>query len=125
MSDVAKSIIANNIVVSENDTVSGEFFLTRNDSITAGLVATVTKPVHNLITEWTYKPLSTDSSDRADFPLYTVQDRLTDDSYVDEEQLAGEHFYFNSSMYVVSEMRQSNNYGGNSLNEYAYEEAVY
>ncbi|MBL4659057.1 MAG: hypothetical protein JKY19_01775, partial [Alcanivoracaceae bacterium] len=121
----AKTLISENIVITNNDTVPGEFFLTRNDSIVSGLVATVTKPSHNLVTEWTYKPLSTDASDRSGFPLYSVPDRFGDDSYVDEENNAGEHFYFNSSMYVVSEMRQSNNYGGNSLNEYAYEEAVY
>ncbi|MBL4658953.1 MAG: hypothetical protein JKY19_01240, partial [Alcanivoracaceae bacterium] len=122
--DAAKDEIADNIVLT--GLRQGEFFVTRNDSITSGLLASVTKPTHNLMTEWTYQPLSADISDRVDFPLYTVPDRLDDDSYVDEEAAAvGEHFYFNSSMYVVSEMSQTNNYGSHSLNEYAYEEAVY
>jgi RHS repeat-associated protein len=123
--DAAALSIADNIVIGAGETGSGEFFITRNDSTTAGLVANVSKPSQNLSVDWTYQPLSTNSSNRSDFPLYTVPDRLTADSYVDEDLLAGEHFYFNSSMYVVADMRQTNNYGGNSLNEYAYEEAVF
>ena len=129
---MAKTTIANNIVVTAGDTVAGEFFITRNDSTVSGLVASVTKPTLNLVTEWKYQPLSTHPKDRPDgtsenspFPLYSVPDRLNSDSYVDEDFTAGEHFYFNSSMYVVAEMRQTNNYGNNTLNEYAYEEAVY
>ncbi|MBL4660369.1 MAG: VCBS repeat-containing protein, partial [Alcanivoracaceae bacterium] len=127
--DAAMDEIADNIVIEQNETGSGEFFITRNDSTTAGLVSSVGKPDHNLSVKWQYQPLSTDNSnisdERYDFPLYTVPDRLSDDSYVDEDQLVGEHFYFNSSMYVVSEMRQTNNYGTDAINEYAYEEAVY
>ncbi|WP_395377517.1 RHS repeat-associated core domain-containing protein [Marinicella sp. W31] len=126
----AESQIRDNIVIAQGEQGTGEFFLTRNDSVVSGLVASVTKPNHNLVTEWQYQPLSTDRDDRPDgttFPLYSVPGRLdpNSDSYVEEDFAAGEHFYFNSSMYVVSEMRQTNNYGGNTLNEYAYEEAVY
>ena len=105
---------------------NGEFILFENTSIQTGLVASITKPSHNQQTNWIYKPLSTGASDRpANFPLYSVPDRLNDDSYVDEDELAGDHFYFNSSMYVVSEMTQTNNYGANTISQYAYEEAVF
>jgi RHS repeat-associated protein len=117
--------MSNNIVKGSNDTGTGEYFIIRNDSTTAGLVASIEKPEVKQKFQWVYQPLSTDPSERSDFPLYTVPDRLTADSYVDEDALAGEHFYFNSSMYVVAEMRQTNNYGSQALNEYAYEEAVY
>jgi len=93
------------------------------------MLVRVTKPALNTQVEWDYAPLSTDNSDstdpRVNFPIYSVPDRDSGDSYVDEDDLAGDHFYFNSSMYVVAEMRQTNNYGNNAVTQYAYEEAVY
>ncbi|VAW42555.1 YD repeat protein, partial [hydrothermal vent metagenome] len=88
--------------------------------------------------EWNYHPISTSNlaGRGTDFPLYQIKERnCTEqqqstapencDSYVDEDTLKGLHFYFNSSMYVVSQMRTTNNYGNDAVTDYAYEEAVY
>jgi hypothetical protein len=98
-------------------------------SVMPDMLVSVTKPYasssYNTKVEWSYNALSTPVSDRPDFPLYTVPKRDSGDSYVDEPGVAGDHFYFNSSMYVVSQMRQTNNYGNDAVTQYAYEEAVY
>jgi RHS repeat-associated protein len=68
-----------------------------------------------LISQWEYRPLSSDAPGE-DF--YQVNHN---------EVVDGEHFLFASSMYVVSEFRQSNGTGAGNLNtmRYQYEDAMY
>ena len=71
-------------------------------------MAQITQPGSGMQYQWDYKPLSYSGDlSRLDFPVYSIPDRLTDDSYVDEDAAFGDHFYFSSSMMVVDEMRQS------------------
>ncbi len=83
------------------------------------------------MTDFSYAPLSaSDAANRTvDLPLYTIPDRDSGDSLLDEAMTAGvvdEYFYFNSSMHVVSSMSHSNGLGnGFNTTYYGYEEAVY
>ncbi len=118
---------------------SRSMIINKSTAVMPDMLVKVEKPTLSTMVEWEYHPLNTKAEalpNRIDFPLYQVKERNCTqtqqastpeqcNSYVDEDALAGDHFYFNSSMYVVSEMRQTNNYGHNSLTEYAYEEAVY
>ena len=72
-------------------------------------------------------------------PYYALPERRpgnTEDGYIEETNAIGEYFFFNSSMYVVSEMRASNGMNSDpalvtngpslySRTKYGYEEAVY
>jgi RHS repeat-associated protein len=106
--------------------------INKTQAVMPDILVSVNKPYlsssDDTSVNWTYYPLSAGNETTGrttDFPLYSIPDRDLGDSYVDEPGVAGDHFYFNSSMYVVSEMRQTNNYGHDAVSEYAYEEAVY
>ena len=90
--------MSTNIVVGPNDNSEPWRILSSSVTIasSAGLVASVSKPNPESRPERSnghYKPLSTyyDRGDvddpRPDFPLYSIPDRLSADSYVDEDQL--------------------------------------
>ena len=71
-------------------------------------------------TIWTYYPLSSTAGRTAtDTPLYTVPTDLAL-RYIDNR-----HFYFTSSMQVVSDMSQSDGLGGYRSWRYGYSEAIY
>ncbi|MEX0915927.1 MAG: hypothetical protein WDZ60_08540, partial [Wenzhouxiangellaceae bacterium] len=83
---------------------------------------------------WDYAPLSTSAqqpagspSDRpVDFPLYSIPPRDAGDSLFAEAP--DDHFYFRSSMYVVSAFHRENGVsasGGLNTTYYGYEEAVF
>ncbi|MGE3731244.1 MAG: RHS repeat-associated core domain-containing protein [Lysobacterales bacterium] len=70
--------------------------------------------------QWTYYPLSSKAGrGSSDLPLYQVPGPGPG-RYVDER-----HFYFTSSMPVVSSLWQSNGVGGLNETRYGYEEAMY
>jgi RHS repeat-associated protein len=106
--------------------------ISKMSSVVPDLLVNVNQPVSDTTTEWSYQPLSFSSQDREEFPLYTISDT---NRYVDEDGISGDHFYFNSSMYVVDEMRQStgltivdNNNNTEHIwqsSQFSYEEAVY
>lgn len=75
-------------------------------------------------TSWDYAPLSSNASRPTELPLYSIPDRDSGNSLFD---IAPEdHFYFSSSMYVVSAMYTPNGIGADfNTNYYGYEEAVY
>ncbi|TDR23746.1 SpvB/TcaC N-terminal domain-containing protein [Marinicella litoralis] len=99
-----------------------------NQSMMPDMVYKVDKPGKHDWIEWDYLPLSTDASVRPALPLYQVK---AQNRYVEEDELKGDHFYFNSSMYVVAESRQSNGVvqddseDAYNTTQYGYEEAVY
>jgi len=103
-----------------------------NQAVMPDMLVQVNKPYANSeisqSTSWQYAPLSASPALReSGFPLYQVPGI---NRYVDQDD-TGDHFYFNSSMYVVEEMRESNGLIGpngtddQSVTRYAYEEAVY
>jgi RHS repeat-associated protein len=78
---------------------------------------------------WQYRPLSSDAGrTAAELPLYRVPARDATNNYVSSDP---RHFYFNSSMPVVSEMYSSNGiYGVNGEHgmnriRYGYSEAIF
>ncbi len=100
------------------------------------LLTAVTKPDRNQMVQWDHYPISyqlgLDQADRSSFPLYVLPERgdSSENGYIEDVGAIGTHFFFNSSMYVVSEMRQSTGLEASgspvfSKNQYAYEEAVY
>ncbi|MFK8011249.1 MAG: SpvB/TcaC N-terminal domain-containing protein, partial [Marinicellaceae bacterium] len=107
------------------------------------MLASVTKHQTGQWISWDYHPISAKLIDREDdFPLYSLPERgdgctgiqVNCDGYINEVGAQDSHFYFNSSMYVVSQMRQSTNlYNSDAsnqedkyaVNNYAYQEAVY
>ena len=103
-----------------------------NQAVMPDMLVQVNKPYANSeisqSISWKYAPLSSSPALReSDFPLYQVPGI---NRYVDQDD-SGDHFYFNSSMYVVEEMRESNGRRSTngspdqSITRYAYEEAVY
>lgn len=104
---------------------------TFNNAHSPNLLTSIQKPVTEEIFEWDYHPIS-ENLNRSGFPLYILPERGNgnEDGYINQTDSHGEYFYFNSSMFVVSEMRASTgifNGGSNvfSKTQYAYEEAVY
>ncbi|WP_395373634.1 RHS repeat-associated core domain-containing protein [Marinicella sp. W31] len=104
----------------------GIALLTRNTAEMPNMLTSVTKPEINQWVSWIYSPISGGSD------VYTVEERgdPNQDGYLDSADAFGEYFYFNSSMYVVAEMIQSNGLnitGGDGYNttSYEYEGAVY
>jgi len=115
--------------IGDNEPLS-VFITAHNQTPITAQISSITKPTTGQTVAWNYHPISAKLPEREDFPLYTLLERKAcqndcPDGYIDEIGAIGTHFYFNSSMYVVSDMRQTNNYGSNSLSEYAYQEAVY
>ncbi|MBG22048.1 MAG: hypothetical protein CMF22_01130, partial [Idiomarinaceae bacterium] len=91
------------------------------------LVDTNTQVVNGLghTYEWAYHPLSRPLGNRAGGAFYQVPGfGINDERYVTNDE-AQEHFYFTSSMYVVSDTLESNGVGGLNETEYNYREAVY
>uniref|UniRef100_UPI000FCA820E SpvB/TcaC N-terminal domain-containing protein n=1 Tax=Pseudidiomarina mangrovi TaxID=2487133 RepID=UPI000FCA820E len=75
--------------------------------------------------QWRYSPLSRPHGNRAGGAFYSVPGfNLNDERYVTNDTYR-EHFYFTSSMYVVSDTLESNGVGGLNETEYNYREAVY
>ncbi len=73
------------------------------------------------INEWSYAPLTSQANRSANEPkLYDVKAPDDPERYVDDD-----HFYFTSSMYVVSDLKQSDGIGGVNETEYSYREAIY
>ncbi|WP_223787001.1 RHS repeat-associated core domain-containing protein [Marinicella meishanensis] len=111
----------------------------------ADMVTAITKPNTGQQFEWIYTPISADLPGRDDFPLYTTSERADGcdsnpgtcgDGYIDGNlEAIQSYFYFNSSMYVVAEMRQSTglvegglfseSYAVTDSTHYSYEDAVY
>ena len=105
---------------------AGVALFTENDSEMPNMLTSVTKPEINQWVSWIYSPISGGSD------IYQVEERgeSNQDGYLDSAGDSGEYFYFNSSMYVVAEMLQSNGLnitGGDGYNttSYEYEGAVY
>ncbi|WNO10282.1 RHS repeat-associated core domain-containing protein [Teredinibacter sp. KSP-S5-2] len=67
--------------------------------------------------EWAYRPLSTGDTSVAGQALYS-----TAHDYVNQSE---GYFHFSSSMYVVSNFKQSNGIGGLNETKYAYRGAMY
>ena len=111
----------------------GIALLTKNISEMPNMLTSVTKPEVNQWVSWVYSPISGGSD------IYQVEERddPNKDGYLDSAGVSGEYFYFNSSMYVVAEMLQSNGLNitggihetergdGYSTTSYEYEGAVY
>lgn len=77
-------------------------------------------------TEWEYYPLSTNAGrETSDLPLYQVPARTAIGSNGTSGYVDDYHYYFASSMPVVSSVRQSNGVGGKNTTRYGYEEAMY
>jgi len=117
---------------------NSQFIKAHNNLPVPGQVIQITKPDSGMSYQWDYHPISSDLSGDTSriMPLYSLPERGCDtgncgDGYIDEVGGKGEYFYFNSSMYVVSEMRTSTGLLDASDNEtisrnqYSYEEAVY
>lgn len=109
----------------------GGYYEQLNDATTgfnAGkLVDTNSEVVNGLghTYEWQYSPLSRPHANRAGGAFYTVPGfNANDERYVTNDTYR-EHFYFTSSMYVVSDTLESNGVGGLNETEYNYREAVY
>ena len=99
------------------------------------------KPDVNEWYEWDYNSISQlyDSSATPQMPYYALPERRpgnTEDGYIQDVGAQGEYFFFNSSMYVVGEMRASNGMRSDptlvtfgpslySSTKYGYEEAVF
>ena len=112
---------------------AGISLLTKNESEMPNMLTSVTKPKINQWVSWVYSPISGGSD------IYTVEERSSgqEDGYLDSAGVSGEYFYFNSSMYVVAEMLQSNGLDitggihgsgrgdGYETTSYEYEGAVY
>ncbi|MGJ8664081.1 MAG: hypothetical protein ACSHWU_10530, partial [Marinicella sp.] len=98
------------------------------------MLTSVTKPSTGEWVSWDYHPISAKINrfPNSSLPLYTLPERgdALENGYINEANGIGSHIFFNSSMYVVSEMRQSNglkNDFGDQYNtiQYGYKEAVY
>lgn len=69
---------------------------------------------------WNYLPLTSSENRGAYIPsLYSVPQ--TDE----EREIDADHFYFTSSMYVVSSLKQSDGVGGDNETFYSYRDAMY
>ena len=113
----------------------GFALMTRNQATMPNMLTMVEKSKPDVLqTEWItwdYAPIS-ESED-----LYTVDERHSNDplnspdGYINDQNAAGEYFYFYSSMYVVEKMMQSNGtYVGNGIQDFSttqfkYMNAVY
>ncbi|MCO7224811.1 RHS repeat-associated core domain-containing protein [Pleionea sp. CnH1-48] len=74
-----------------------------------------------VISEWDYAPLSSNANRSSnELPFYTAQAVGTPGRYADDN-----HFRFTSSMYAVSDFRQSNGVGSLNTTRYSYRDAVY
>ncbi|NVJ65334.1 MAG: VCBS repeat-containing protein [Gammaproteobacteria bacterium] len=67
--------------------------------------------------EWEYKPLSTGKKQNNNLPLYA--------SDYDQTDTDSDYFHFASSMYVVSDFKQSDGIGGDLTTQYRYKGAMY
>ncbi len=74
--------------------------------------------------QWRYAPLSRSAGRASDAIEFYNVPKNNDERYVEGDNNS-EHFYFASSMQVVSEFIQSDGIGGVNETEYSYREAIY
>lgn len=67
--------------------------------------------------EWNYRPLSSDSYNKAGIDFYQTRSDVTNE--------AEDYFHFASSMYVVADHHASNGVGGLNSTKYRYRGAIY
>ncbi|WP_190285576.1 toxin glutamine deamidase domain-containing protein [Montanilutibacter psychrotolerans] len=109
----------NNIFINENRGPGGVMNPDGLTPQTPDLMSGVTDGM-GVQTVWTYYPLSSKAGRTAgELPLYTLPTAAAD-RYIDDR-----HFYFTSSMPVVSDMIQSDGVGDFRSWRYGYSEAMY
>ncbi|TDR14631.1 RHS repeat-associated core domain-containing protein [Marinicella litoralis] len=140
------TVLINDFDMEASDSLvsGGVNLMIKNNEIMPDMVLGIYQPQTDISFQWDYHSIATELDDSLrEFPLYRLPERssgnsVEDDGYINQVNGAGEYFYFNSSMYVVSEMRKFNgiyqldatgeidmlseNY---STTQYSYEEAVY
>ncbi|WP_205701931.1 FG-GAP-like repeat-containing protein, partial [Pseudidiomarina mangrovi] len=116
---------------SSSSSVAGGYYEQLNDAtigMNAGKLVDTTSEVINGLGhtyQWHYSPLSRPLASRAGGAFYSVPGFGPDNARYVTDDLNREHFYFTSSMYVVSDTLESNGIGSLNATEYNYREAVY